>query len=191
MVSNVSRVLKPDETLALVFEKVLETSAQMKIAMESCGGIAGVKAVLCGLQPSVDLRVKWEGVSFLNNVEYDTKDIKVWRAFRVGPEKFLPWSSFDQAQQLPQLNKIAAPDESTTSSFVAIKARKRPSFPKTSAKVLPMGWALKSSAKRKRFMNTQKKYLIEAFQTGERTGEKSNPSLVSKAMRTGFPFIFS
>ena len=103
--------------------------------MKSCGGITAVKALLCGPQPAIDLRLKWEGVSVINNVEYDTEGIKVGRAYKIGPGKFVAWSSFDLAQQLPKLNKIAAPDKSTASSFVAIKARKRPSFPKMSAKV--------------------------------------------------------
>lgn len=50
--------------------------------------------------------------------------------------------------------------------------------------VLPMGWALKTTSKKKRFSDSQKKYLITFFQTGERTGQKANPSDVSKAMRT-------
>lgn len=264
----------------------IETAEQMKIAIESFGGIAGVVVSLCGPQPSVDLKVKWDGVSLINNVEYDTKGIRVWKAYKIGPGKFLEWKSFDLPENMPELNKVAN-SESTVASFVDIRPRKSSySQRKTSkttnergcddkdkdaeseggdgdeedkvdnemlyfcpeegcvrsfrryhflenhlacerheyriehetlydkamtlyanklehgastipemsceekiltietAKVLPKGWALKSTAKKKRFTENQKKYLIEVFQMGEQTGQKANPSNVSKAMRT-------
>ncbi len=46
-----------------------------------------------------------------------------------------------------------------------------------------MGWALKAAAKRKRFSETQRKYLTDVFVNGEATGHKADPSKVSKAMR--------
>ena len=49
---------------------------------------------------------------------------------------------------------------------------------------LPMGWALKSaSIQRTRLSESQKQYLTEVFQIGERTGHKADPSNVSKSMR--------
>ena len=49
---------------------------------------------------------------------------------------------------------------------------------------LPMGWALKSAnIQRARLSESQKQYLTEVFQIGERTGHKANPSNVSKSMR--------
>ena len=50
--------------------------------------------------------------------------------------------------------------------------------------VVPMGWALKSAGvQRKNLTVAQKNYLTEAFQVGERTGQKADPTSVSKAMR--------
>ena len=50
--------------------------------------------------------------------------------------------------------------------------------------VLPMGWALKSAGvQRKNLTMAQKNYLTEVFQVGERTGQKADPTSVSKAMR--------
>ena len=49
---------------------------------------------------------------------------------------------------------------------------------------LPMGWALKSTAKKRRFSDEQKKYLLEIFQIGEQTGKKVDPASASKMMRT-------
>ena len=50
-------------------------------------------------------------------------------------------------------------------------------------KTLPMGWALKSTTKKRRFSDEQKKYLLEIFQIGEQTGKKVDPASASKMMR--------
>ena len=50
--------------------------------------------------------------------------------------------------------------------------------------VLPMGWAFKSAGlQRKNLTVAQKNYLTEVFQAGERTGQKADPTSLSKAMR--------
>lgn len=50
---------------------------------------------------------------------------------------------------------------------------------------LPMGWALKySHARSTRFSSKQKEYLIAKFQIGEQTGQKVDPTSVSRVMRT-------
>ena len=50
--------------------------------------------------------------------------------------------------------------------------------------VLPMGWALKSATgTRKNLTDAQKNYLAEVFQEGERTGQKADPTNISKATR--------
>ena len=49
--------------------------------------------------------------------------------------------------------------------------------------LLEIGWALKSSAKRKRFTPTQKEYLTSHFDIGEQTGHKVDPKNVSNSMR--------
>ena len=48
---------------------------------------------------------------------------------------------------------------------------------------LNMGWALKTSSKKKRLTEDQKKYLMELFQIGEQTGQKVNPDAASKSLR--------
>lgn len=98
----------------------IETAAQMKSAIESCGGITGVHVTLCGPQPVTSIKVKWDGVSLINNVEYETKGIKVWRAYKVGSGNFLPFSKFDLNKTLPEVNEIIA---THSSSFVPVKAR--------------------------------------------------------------------
>jgi len=47
-----------------------------------------------------------------------------------------------------------------------------------------LGWALKSAGvTRKKLTVAQKNYLTDVFQAGERTGQKADPTSVSKAMR--------
>ncbi len=98
----------------------IETAEQMKTAIESSGCIPGVHVSLCGPQPTSDLKVKWDGVSLINNVEYKDEEIKVWRAYGIGPGKVLPLSKFDLPNTLPEVNKISE----HIAQFVPIKARK-------------------------------------------------------------------
>ena len=50
--------------------------------------------------------------------------------------------------------------------------------------VPPIGWALQSAGvQRQNLTVAQKNYLTEVFQVGERTGQKADPTSVSKAMR--------
>ena len=56
--------------------------------------------------------------------------------------------------------------------------------PEGAASVLPMGWVLKSAGVQGKNLTVgQKKYLTKVFQVGERTGQKADPTSVSKAMR--------
>ena len=98
----------------------IETAEQMKSAIESSACIPGVHVSLCGPQSTSDLKVKWDGVSLINNVEYKDKEIKVWRAYGIGPGKSLSLSKFDLAKTLPKLNKISE----HIAQSVPIKARK-------------------------------------------------------------------
>ena len=68
----------------------VETAKQMKIAIESGSGIQGVRVMLCDT-PSVPTLepLKWEGVSFINNISYCENGVKVWREYNIGQGKFL------------------------------------------------------------------------------------------------------
>jgi len=74
----------------------IETPEQMVLAMESSGGIPGVRVTLCDPQSSEKPpAIKWDGVTFLNNMEYTMGGIRAWRAHNVGKGKFIPWSEFN------------------------------------------------------------------------------------------------
>ena len=104
----------------------IETAEQMKDAIMSHGGIPGVHVTLCGPQPTSEIKVKWDGVSLINNIEYKTDGIKVWRAYKIGPGKFLPSSTFSLPEILPEVNKLAVHD----SQFVTVKVRSTRKFNK-------------------------------------------------------------
>ena len=105
----------------------IETASQMMTAIESSGAMAGVSMTVSGPQPTaMSAPVKWEGVSFINNIEYSNDGIQVWRAYGIGCGKFLSWSNFCQASTRPlsQLNKLAN-NASSHVSFETVKARQR------------------------------------------------------------------
>ena len=93
----------------------IETASQMITAIESSGGISGVRVTVSGPQPAEkSTPVKWEGVSFINNIAYTKEGLHVWRAYGIGSGKFVTWSNFRQ-QVVPQLNKQK--QSSSTVSF--------------------------------------------------------------------------
>ena len=159
----------------------VETPEQMKNAVESSGGMPGVRVMLCDTQNiPKSVPVKWEGVSFINNIEYGNEGMRVWRSYAVGPGKFLPWSQFDfpEHYSVPMLTtlKEATVDNPVEDTGTANAADSRSS--------LSMGWVLKSSGtQRTRLTENQKQYLTEVFKIGEQTGKKADPSNVSKSMR--------
>ena len=260
----------------------VETADQMKNAIESFGGVPGVRATLCDTQDIPKFApIKWDGVSFINNIEYGNEGMRVWRSYAVGPGKFLPWNQFNlpECYSVPVLNTLKEVNI-PKSKFTAITSRRKSSqtqhkdvqlalgvaeasdeqsdeekechnklfscpeegciksFQRFSSlqhhldvgrhnyalenetlfdkakmsyatkleqgiasvqnpvehietpqaldfcSALPMGWALKSaSTQRTRLTESQKQYLTEVFQIGERTGHKAHPCNVSKSMR--------
>jgi len=69
----------------------IETASQMISTIESSDAIVGVSMTVSGLQPTAKSPpVKWEGVSFINNIEYSNDSMRVRRAHRIGCGKFYP-----------------------------------------------------------------------------------------------------
>lgn len=108
----------------------VQTASQMKEAIES-SNFPGVRVILCDL-PSVPTSVpaKWDGVSFINNIEYGKTDMRVWREYGIGEGKLIKMSTFGLPKKypLPRLNVI---DDTVSSnaSFTNIIARKKTSVP--------------------------------------------------------------
>ena len=57
---------------------------QFKTAIESGQETTGEKASYVAAKPSSTFNIKWDGISLLNNFEYDESGARVWKAFNVG-----------------------------------------------------------------------------------------------------------
>ena len=68
-------------------------------------GVAGVQAMICS-PPTSPLRtsIKWEGVSFISNIQHDEECLRVWKAYKIGPGKLVPYSKFNCPSELPSLS---------------------------------------------------------------------------------------
>ena len=84
---------------------------EMKLAIESCGGVCGVATVLCGplTIPDPNPFPKWDGVSLLNDIMFYSEEMRVWRAYGVGKGKVIPYSNFPLkgVVQLPFFDKTS------------------------------------------------------------------------------------
>jgi len=261
----------------------IETAGDMKVAMESSGGIPGVRVAVCLPPNDISTTFKLEGVSLINNIEYSDEGMKLFKAYKIGKGKFTRWSELITPNDLPTLSKKK---QERPVTFVDVKARKASNYDpplqndddessddeiveedneqessnvttepisqklffcpengctksfcrymslekhldcgrhnyflenstlydkamtlyatkleqggshtarvndtiqtsgSESAKAgPPMGWALKTTAGKKRFTETQKNYLMDIFTKGEVTGHKADPAEVSRSMR--------
>ncbi|CAB3986533.1 SURP and G-patch domain-containing 1 [Paramuricea clavata] len=213
----------------------------MKDAIESFGGVPGVRVILCDL-PTVpdDDAPKWEGISFINNFAYTNGGIRTWREYGIGPAKRKPSKPrvsekstdedrasdhSDEESDSGENKLFSCPFEGCVKSYQrfsslqshvdigkhkyalehenlfdkamleyakkleegtsAVQHPEAHGISQTLDYVEPLeiGWALKSSAKRKHFTPTQKEYLTSHFDIGEQTGHKVDAKNVSNSMR--------
>ncbi len=74
------------------------------------GGVHGVATVLWGSLTIPDPKPfpKWDGVSFINDIQMKSEGMKVWRAYGVGDGKEVRYSNFalKEKTELPSLTKI-------------------------------------------------------------------------------------
>ena len=88
----------------------ISTAEDMQLAVQSNGGIRGVTTVLWGSLTIPDPQAfpKWDGVSFINDIQMKTEGMKVWRAYGVGDGKEVQYSNFALKEniELPSLVKI-------------------------------------------------------------------------------------
>ena len=106
----------------------IETPEQMKDAILSSGGVPSVNVTLCEPMAATNITaLKIPGVSLLNNIKFENDGIRVWRAYEIGPGKFIPRSKLN----LPSSPNV--PSITVTSvqpnSFAAIKQRRKPTSP--------------------------------------------------------------
>ena len=70
--------------------------------------------------------IKWDGVSFLNNMEYTKDGIRVWRAYNIGKGNLIPWSEFNIPKNYgsPKLNTVTEANHAPHISFYVVQARR-------------------------------------------------------------------
>ena len=96
------------------------TAKRLKTAIESGQGTTGLKASYVAVKTSSTSSIKWDGISLLNNFEYEESGIRAWRAFNVGPGRLIPWAAFEGVAQLPNPLEVLDPpsqDVSGVQSF--------------------------------------------------------------------------
>ncbi|XP_078348424.1 uncharacterized protein LOC144633421 [Oculina patagonica] len=72
----------------------------MKTALESHGGLKGVRAAVVKVNTSREINAnKLPGISILNNFSFEEDGVRVWRAFSIGPGNFLAYNELEVAQQ--------------------------------------------------------------------------------------------
>jgi len=69
----------------------IETAAQMREAIEFSGGVHGVNVTLSEIpERQTKNAVSCEGVSFVNNIGYESDFLRLWKAYNIGPGKNSP-----------------------------------------------------------------------------------------------------
>lgn len=101
-------------------------AVELKTAIESGQGTTGVRVSHVDVKPSSASYVKWDGISTLNNFEYEDNGVRVWRAFNVGCGKLIPWSTFEESLQMPkELEVISYPSLHSTDKPIFRTVRNR------------------------------------------------------------------
>ena len=71
------------------------TAEQFLSAITSRGGVSGAQVSLVQGNSSHKTNVKWPGISKLNNFQFSSDGVMVWRAYQVAEGKLSPWSEFE------------------------------------------------------------------------------------------------
>lgn len=96
----------------------------MKAAIESSGGLAGVRVILLSLEPANTSGIKFEGISFLYNFQLKLSGVQMWKAYNIGPGRLFSWNKFHSRKGSPSELNIIDPSSQENSSFRQIKLRK-------------------------------------------------------------------
>ena len=78
------------------------TAEDMKVALESNGGIKGARAAVVEVDTTRERNKdnnKIPGISVLNNLQYEERGIRVWKVYDIGPGRFIPYSGLGVTPQ--------------------------------------------------------------------------------------------
>lgn len=104
----------------------VENPRQMQQAIESRGGLQGVVVYIISVhkvQESQKPQIKEEKISLLNNFEFTVAGLKIWRAYNIGPGRYISKLEF-RGQAVPtECNIVGYPSDVV--EFTRIKPRSR------------------------------------------------------------------
>ncbi|KAJ8264352.1 hypothetical protein GJAV_G00148160 [Gymnothorax javanicus] len=92
--------IKAHMTIQLNEGHDIDTGQYIVNAMTSAGDVAGLNITLSDALPSAPLSVRLDGVSFISNVEYGQRSIRIWKAYNIGPGKSIDLMKINKAQSL-------------------------------------------------------------------------------------------
>ena len=76
------------------------TAEDMKAALESHEGVKGVRAAVVQVDATKESTAnKIQVISLLNNFSFEKKGVRVWRAFSIGPGRFLSCTQLEVVSQ--------------------------------------------------------------------------------------------
>ncbi|CAH1252459.1 Hypp9299 [Branchiostoma lanceolatum] len=102
----------------------VETATEFKTAVESRGGIPGVKVFLCEVDTGPGVTsTKLDGITKLNNFEFTEAGLRVWRAYNIGDGNIIPWSRLPAA--MPPILLISSEPSNPGYAFRPIKSRQK------------------------------------------------------------------
>ena len=104
----------------------IETADEMKEAILSFGGMPSMRVTSCG--PPISARfphIKLEGVSSISNVEYDQEGLRVWKAYKIGSGKLIPWKKLTvpNSSEVPCLTEVNNDD--IMGDFLSVKSKRK------------------------------------------------------------------
>ena len=103
----------------------IETASQMLEAINSFRGVSDVKVKVCNPPPStVRKPLKWEGVSFISNIQYSEECLRVWKAYNTGPGRCLPWRSLMFLIKMKYRLLSSTDDSDSEVNFLPVKLRR-------------------------------------------------------------------
>ncbi|XP_078671137.1 uncharacterized protein LOC144911185 [Branchiostoma floridae x Branchiostoma belcheri] len=106
----------------------VETAEEFKAAVESHGGVSGVKVYHCEVNVEATVTsTKFEGINKLNNFEFTDAGVRVWRAYNVGEGKLIPWFKLPAVE--PSTLVIVSGPCNAESAFRPVKSRQKKSQP--------------------------------------------------------------
>lgn len=95
--------------------------SEFKIAIESRGGIPGVRVIVVKVDKAKTKTFKLDGVNTFNNFVFDGHGFNAFKAYQVGPRKNFLWEEFHEGKLIHIISRIFI-----SSSFISLIRLKVP-----------------------------------------------------------------